>query len=29
MFGHRVEYNGEAAVNASERMRQFLEHHVN
>src|SRR5262245_2391676 len=29
MFGHRVEYNGEAAVNASERMRQFLKHHLN
>jgi dienelactone hydrolase len=29
MFGHRVEYNGEAADNASQRLRQFLDRHLN
>jgi len=29
LFGHWVEYNGDAAGNASVRMRQFLNHHLN
>jgi dienelactone hydrolase len=29
LFGHWVEYNGDAADNASVRMRQFLNHHLN
>ena len=28
IFGHWVEYNGEAAVNASDRMRQFLDRYL-
>ena len=29
LFGHWVEYNGDAADDASVRMRQFLNHHLN
>jgi dienelactone hydrolase len=29
LFGHWVEYNGEAADNASHRLRQFLDRHLN
>jgi hypothetical protein len=29
LFGHWVEYNGEAADNASHRLHQFLDHHLN
>jgi dienelactone hydrolase len=29
LFGHRLEYNGEAADNASHRLHQFLDHHLN
>jgi dienelactone hydrolase len=29
LFGHRVEYNGDAADNARARMRQFLDRHLN
>jgi dienelactone hydrolase len=29
LFGHWLEYNGDAADNASVRMRQFLNHHLN
>jgi len=29
LFGHRMEYNGDAAANASDRMRQFLNRHLN
>jgi dienelactone hydrolase len=29
LFGHRVEYNGEAADNASHRLHQFLDRHLN
>jgi dienelactone hydrolase len=29
MFGHWVEYNGDATADANRRMRQFLDHHLN
>jgi hypothetical protein len=29
MLGHWLEYNGEAADNASHRLREFLDHHLN
>jgi len=29
MFGHWVEFNGEAANNASLQMQQFLDQHLN
>jgi dienelactone hydrolase len=29
LFGHWLEYNGEAADNASQRLRQFLDRHLN
>jgi hypothetical protein len=29
MFDHWLEYNGEAADNASQRLHQFLDRHLN
>jgi len=29
LFGHWLEYNGEAADNASHRLHQFLDRHLN